>query len=56
MDYNGENIIQITKEYGYDGGAFYSPKVIGLFGESINPRRKANGKITLTKKFIESFL
>ena len=26
MDYNGENVIQITSEYGYDGGAFYSPK------------------------------
>ena len=30
MDYNGENIKQITSEYGYDGGAFYSPD-----GESI---------------------
>ena len=26
MDYNGENVVQITREFGYDGGAFYSPE------------------------------
>ena len=25
MDYNGENLKRITTEFGYDGGAFYSP-------------------------------
>ena len=30
MDYDGNNVKRITEEFGYDGGAFYSPD-----GESI---------------------
>ena len=57
MDYNGENIIQITKEYGYDGGAFYSPKGDRIVWRAWYPstqEEKAKWKNNLTKKFIES--
>ena len=50
MDYNGENVIQITTEYGYDGGAFYSPEGDRIvwrawYGSNINasPQKQIQG-------------
>ncbi len=57
MDYNGENIIQITTEYGYDGGAFYSPEGDRIVWRAWYPstqEQKDQWKNNLTKKFIES--
>ena len=57
MDYNGENVIQITTEYGYDGGAFYSPEGDRIVWRAWYPstqEEKDQWKNNLTKKFIES--
>ena len=57
MDYNGENVIQITSEYGYDGGAFYSPEGDRIVWRAWYPstkEEKDQWKNNLTKKFVES--
>jgi len=57
MDYNGDNVVQITTEYGYDGGAFYSPegdRIVWRAWYPSTPEEKEKWKNNLTKKFIES--
>ena len=57
MDYNGENIKQITTEYGYDGGAFFSPNGKNIVWRAWYPSTEqevSKWKNNLTKKFIES--
>ena len=57
MDYDGENVIQITTEYGYDGGAFYSPegdRIVWRAWYPSNEEEKEQWKNNLSKKFIES--
>src|SRR6056300_26282 len=57
MDYNGENIKQITSEYGYDGGAFYSPDGESIVWRAWYPSTEeeiTKWKNNLAKKFIES--
>jgi len=57
MDYNGENVKQITSEYGYDGGAFYSPNGENIVWRAWYPTSDEEismWKNNLAKKFIES--
>ena len=57
MDYAGGNITQITTEYGYDGGAFYSPEGDRIVWRAWYPStelEKEQWKNNLSKKFIES--
>ncbi len=57
MDYDGNNVIQITNEYGYDGGAFYSPdgnRIVWRAWYPSTDKEKDMWKNNLSKKFIES--
>jgi Tol biopolymer transport system component len=57
MDYAGGNVTQITTEFGYDGGAFYSPEGDRIVWRAWYPStevEKEQWKNNLSKKFIES--
>lgn len=57
MDYNGKNIKQITNDFGYDGGAFYSPdgkKIVWRAWYPENEEQKQKWKMNLKNKYIEA--
>ena len=57
MDYDGKNLMRITSEYGYDGGAFYSPdgnQIVWRAWYPSNEDEKNKWANNLEKKFIEA--
>ena len=57
MDYNGNNVKRITNEYGYDGGAFYSPNGNSIVWRAWYPQNeeeKAKWSTNLEKRYIDA--
>ena len=57
MDYNGENIKRITTEFGYDGGAFYSPNGNNIVWRAWYPqtdKEKEQWSTNLTNMYIDA--
>ena len=57
MDYDGNNIKRITTEFGYDGGAFYSPdgtKIVWRAWYPKNEQEIIQWKNNINKNYIES--
>ncbi len=57
MNYNGQNVKRITTEYGYDGGAFFSPdgeKIVWRAWYPETDEEKKQWKTNLEKKYIEA--
>lgn len=57
MDYNGQDVKRITTEYGYDGGAFFSPdgkKIVWRAWYPETDEEKKQWKTNLEKKYIEA--
>ena len=57
MDYEGKNLTRITSEYGYDGGAFYSPNGKQIVWRAWYPsteEEKNKWSNNLEKKYIEA--
>ena len=57
MDYNGENLKRITTEFGYDGGAFYSPNGDNIVWRAWYPQtdeEKEQWSTNLTNLYIDA--
>ena len=57
MDYDGNNIKRITKEFGYDGGAFYSPdgnSIIWRAWYPSNDEEKEKWSTNLSNRYIDA--
>ena len=57
MDYDGNNLKRITSEFGYDGGAFYSPdgtKIVWRGWYPKNEKEIIQWKNNIKKNYIES--
>ena len=57
MDYNGENLKRITTEFGYDGGAFYSPDGNDIVWRAWYPKtdeEKEQWSTNLTNMYIDA--
>ena len=57
MDYNGENLKRITTEFGYDGGAFYSPDGNDIVWRAWYPQtdeEKEQWSTNLTNMYIDA--
>ena len=57
MDYNGENLKRITTEFGYDGGAFYSPDGNNIVWRAWYPqtdKEKEQWSTNLTNMYIDA--
>jgi TolB protein len=57
MDYDGNNVKRITSEYGYDGGAFYSPDGNSIVWRAWYPstaKEKERWSINLENKYIDA--
>ena len=57
MDYSGENIKRITSEFGYDGGAFFSPdgeQIVWRAWYPKNDEERIKWKNNLTNNYIEA--
>jgi len=57
MDYEGKNLTRITSEYGYDGGAFYSPNGKQIVWRAWYPsteEEKNKWSNNLEKRYIEA--
>lgn len=57
MDYSGENVKQITNDFGYDGGAFYSPdgkQIVWRAWYPQNEKERDQWKTNLENRYIEA--
>jgi Tol biopolymer transport system component len=57
MDYDGNNVKRITKEFGYDGGAFYSPdgnSIIWRAWYPSNDEEKEKWSTNLSNRYIDA--
>ena len=57
MDYDGKNIKRITDEFGYDGGAFYSPdgnSIVWRAWYPSNEEEKEKWSVNLTNRYIDA--
>ena len=57
MDYDGNNVKRITKEFGYDGGAFYSPdgnNIVWRAWYPSNEEEKEKWSANLSNRYIDA--
>ena len=57
MDYDGNNVKRITKEFGYDGGAFYSPdgnSIVWRAWYPSNDEEKEKWSINLSNRYLDA--
>jgi len=57
MDYDGNNVKRITTEFGYDGGAFYSPdgnSIVWRAWYPSNEEEKEKWSVNLSNRYIDA--